>query len=105
MCEKILHGVRDEEQGRTFVPELAKEEFDVRAWEAVHGHKTQRGIFSDHWAADLPDVHPIGIISYQLGGLQSRSKESTWRGETDNFRCTSAFLDSYLLRRSLDFRY
>ena len=59
-------GVRDEEQRRTFVPELAKEEFDVWAWEAVHGHKAQRGVFSDHWAADLPDVHPIGIISYQL---------------------------------------
>ena len=36
------------------MPELAQEELDVRAWEAVHGRKAQRGVFGDHWATDLP---------------------------------------------------
>ncbi len=37
--------------------------------------------------------------------FRNRSKESRWRGETDEFCCTSAFFEGYLLRRSLDFRY
>ena len=38
---------------RTFVSEFTQEKLDVRAREAVHCRKTQRGIFGDHWAANL----------------------------------------------------
>lgn len=38
---------------RTFVPEFTQEKLNVRAREAVHGRKAQRGIFGDHWAANL----------------------------------------------------
>jgi hypothetical protein len=62
------------------VPELAQEELDVRAREAVHGRKAQRGIFGDHWAADLPR----GIARYRVsvrGFEKTRSNASMWRGE------------------------
>jgi len=41
---------------------------------------------------------------YQLE-VRNRPKESRWREETDEFRCTPTFFYGYLLRRSLDFRY
>ena len=69
MYEKI-HGARDERKRGTFMPELAQEEFDVWAWETVHGRKAQCSIFNDHWAADLPAcTHGSDIISARGSNL------------------------------------
>ena len=71
---------------RTFVPEFTQEKLDVGAQEAVHCRKAQGGIFGDHWAANLS------------ARTQDNPSCKSVRG-ADNFCCTTAFFDGYLLCR------